>query len=268
MDYLLLLFGGLLAGTVGSLVGLGGGIIIVPLLLGLGTLSSFPNISPQVAVGTSMISVVFTGLSSVLFYFKNKQVDVKSGMIFYLTSGPGAIFGAWINKFIYTNQFSLYFGVFMILVSVLLMIKKKIIPLKHSKQSTIIRTVTAPNGETFSYGINLIWALSISFVVGVISGLFGIGGGSLLVPSMILLFSFPPQIAVATSMLVVFLSAILSSVTHITLGNVNWVYVLMLIPGALVGGKLGAIINNKLNDKVIISILRVILIIVGLRMIF
>ncbi|WP_226670641.1 sulfite exporter TauE/SafE family protein [Metabacillus litoralis] len=268
MDYLLLLFGGLLAGTVGSLVGLGGGIIIVPLLLGLGTISSLPNISPQVAVGTSMIAVVFTGLSSVLFYFKNKQVDVKSGMIFFVTSGPGAILGAWLNKLIYTNLFSLYFGIFMILVSLLLMIRKKIIPLEHSKQSTIIRTVTAPNGGTFSYGFNLTLALSISFVVGVISGLFGIGGGSLLVPSMILLFSFPSQIAVATSMLIVFLSAILSSITHITLGNVNWVYVLMLIPGAWFGGKLGAIINNKLNDKIIISLLRIILIVIGLRMIF
>ena len=116
--------------------------------------------------------------------------------------------------------------------------------------------------------INLTLALSISFVVGFISGLFGIGGGSLLVPSMILLFSFPPQIAIATSMLIVLLSAILSSITHITLGNINWMYAFMLIPGAWVGGRLGAIINNKLNDKIIVTILRIILIVVGIRMIF
>lgn len=78
----MLLFIGLIAGTVGSLVGLGGGIIIVPLLIGLHSLS------PQLAVGTSMVTVVFTGLSSTLTYMKHKRVDYKSGLILFIGSGP------------------------------------------------------------------------------------------------------------------------------------------------------------------------------------
>lgn len=74
----MLLFIGLIAGTVGSLVGLGGGIIIVPLLIGLHSLS------PQLAVGTSMVTVVFTGLSSTLTYMKHKRVDYKVDL-FYLS---------------------------------------------------------------------------------------------------------------------------------------------------------------------------------------
>ena len=76
----MLLFIGLIAGTVGDLVGLGGGIIIVPLLIGLHSLS------PQLAVGTSMVTVVFTGLSSTLTYMKHKRVDYKSGLILFIGS--------------------------------------------------------------------------------------------------------------------------------------------------------------------------------------
>ena len=74
-------------------VGLGGGIIIVPLLIGLHSLS------PQLAVGTSMVTVVFTGLSSTLTYMKHKRVDYKSGLILFIGSGPGGIIGSWANKF-------------------------------------------------------------------------------------------------------------------------------------------------------------------------
>lgn len=99
----MLLFIGLIAGTVGSLVGLGGGIIIVPLLIGLHSLS------PQLAVGTSMVTVVFTGLSSTLTYMKHKRVDYKSGLILFIGSGPGGIIGSWANKFLKQDTFSLYF---------------------------------------------------------------------------------------------------------------------------------------------------------------
>ncbi|MED3120922.1 sulfite exporter TauE/SafE family protein, partial [Bacillus thuringiensis] len=97
--------------------------------------------------------------------------------------------------------------------------------------------------------------------------LFGIGGGALLVPAMMLLFAFPAHIAVATSMFIVFLSAIVSSATHISLGNVSWIYALILIPGAWIGGKIGAYINTKLSGNAVINLLRITLIILGTRLI-
>ncbi|GAA3327694.1 hypothetical protein GCM10020331_068660 [Ectobacillus funiculus] len=83
MEYIILLIVGFIAGTIGSLVGLGGGIVIVPLLTGLGALLHLPNVSPQLAVGTSIVTVVFTGLSSTLSYMKHKRVDYKSGLLFF-----------------------------------------------------------------------------------------------------------------------------------------------------------------------------------------
>ena len=257
----MLLFIGLIAGTVGSLVGLGGGIIIVPLLIGLHSLS------PQLAVGTSMVTVVFTGLSSTLTYMKHKRVDYKSGLILFIGSGPGGIIGSWANKFLNQESFSLYFGIFLILVSILLMLRDKMKPISVSSSSVIKRSFITPEGETITYQFPPFLAIIISFGVGFISGLFGIGGGALLVPAMMLLFAFPAQIAVATSMFIVLLSSIVNSATHIYLGNVSWLYALVLIPGAWIGGKLGAYINTKLSGNAIINLLRITLIILGTRLI-
>jgi uncharacterized membrane protein YfcA len=108
----------------------------------------------------------------------------------------------------------------------------------------------------------------ISFIVGFFSGIFGVGGGSLMVPTMILVFFFPPHVAVATSMFMILPTSILSSITHVTLGNVNWLYALALIPGAWIGAKVGVYLNQKLRSKTIVLLLRTILIIVGIRIIY
>lgn len=116
-DVLLLVIVGFLAGTVGSLVGLGGGVIIVPSLLFLGAIHWLPHVTPQVAVGTSLVVIIFNGLSSTLSYMKEKMVDYRSGLLFFIGSGPGAIIGAWMNNKLSLEHFSLYFGLFLIAVS-------------------------------------------------------------------------------------------------------------------------------------------------------
>ena len=268
MEWVLLTVIGLVAGTLGSLMGLGGGIIIVPAMMILSSyLAILAGITPQVAVGTSLLIMIFTGLSSTLAYLKQKTVDLKSGWLFFAGSGPGALFGVYFNNSIDAKSFLIYFGIFIIFVSFVLMIRKYLKPLKLTKRG-IKRDYINERGETIEYGYHPALALPIAFVVGMCSGLFGIGGGSLMVPAMILLFGFPPHRAVATSMFMIFLSAILSSVSHIALGNVNWLYALALVPGAWFGGQLGASINQKLKSDTVVNILRIFLVVIGFRLIY
>ncbi|MDQ0484329.1 putative membrane protein YfcA [Alkalihalobacillus hemicentroti] len=263
----LLVLIGLAAGTIGSLVGLGGGIIIVPVLLIIDQYTNWlPPLSPQLIVGSSIVVLVAIGLSSTLAYMKKKSVDYKSGALFFLGSGPGAILGAWLNKFIEVDYFSIYFGLFMVLVSILLMIRNRLRPMKLNGQFT--RSFTNSDGKTVTYQFSAPAAVAVSLVVGVISGLFGIGGGSLMVPAMILLFGFPMTVAVATSMFMIFLSSITGTLTHLALGNVEGFLLIGLVPGAWVGAKLGAFINQKLSDQTVVVILRWMLIIVGIRLIW
>lgn len=268
MEWIVLFLIGLLGGTLGSLLGLGGGIIVVPALLFFSPhLEILNDIAPPVAVGTSLVVVIFTGLSSTLAYMKYKKVDYKSGFILFIGSGPGALFGAWVNKSLNNEAFFVYFGLFMIACAILLFFNDRLKPKKKNISNGIVRMYKDAHGVEHVYGFHPVIGILIAFSVGFLSGLFGIGGGSLMVPAMIMLFLFPPHIAVATSMFIIFLSAIVGSITHMSLGNVNWVYLLLLIPGAWIGGKWGAALNQRLKSKQIVMLLRIILIIVGIRLI-
>ncbi|MCM3567574.1 sulfite exporter TauE/SafE family protein [Neobacillus mesonae] len=268
MEWIILLLVGIAASSLGSLIGMGGGIIVVPALLYLSTLTAFSHLTPQVVVGTSLFTMIFTGLSSTLAYLKLKTVDYKSGLIFLIGSGPGSILGAWVTEKLDLHSFNIYFGIFILFVSIVMVIKEKLKPLPYKKEKGIVRSFTDNSGETFEYGFNPILAVVISFIVGFLSGIFGIGGGSLMVPTMILLFFFPPHVATATSMFMILPTSILSSITHIALGNVNWLYALALVPGAWIGAKVGVYLNSRLKSKTIVLIIRIILIVVAVRLIY
>jgi uncharacterized protein len=268
MEWIILVLIGIGASSLGSLIGLGGGIIVVPALLYLGTLSGFEHMSPQVAAGTSLFTMIFTGMSSTLAYMKHKTVDYKSGLIFLIGSGPGSILGAWVTEKLNLHSFNIFFGLFILLVSIVLMLKEKLKPIPYRKDKGIIRTFTDNSGKSFEYGFSPLMGIVISAIVGFLSGILGVGGGSLMVPTMILVFFFPPHVAVATSMFMILPTSILSSITHVILGNVNWMYALALVPGAWIGAKIGVYLNTKINSKTIVIILRAILVIVAIRLIY
>ncbi|MBM7651947.1 sulfite exporter TauE/SafE family protein [Neobacillus cucumis] len=268
MEWIILILIGIAASSLGSLIGMGGGIVVVPALLYLATLPTFSHLTPQVVVGTSLFTMIFTGLSSTLAYMKHKTVDYKSGFIFLIGSGPGSIVGAWVTEKLDLHSFNIYFGVFILFISAVLVVKDKLKPIPFRKDKGIIRTYTDNSGTTFEYGYNPILGILIAFIVGFLSGIFGIGGGSLMVPTMILLFFFPPHVATATSMFMILPTSILSSITHISLGNVNWLYALALIPGAWIGARVGVYLNTRFKSKTIVLLIRTILIVVGVRLIY
>ncbi|MFF2755477.1 sulfite exporter TauE/SafE family protein [Psychrobacillus sp. NPDC058041] len=265
MEWLLLAVAGLFSGVVGALVGLGGGVILVPAVLFFGTtLGLIPNITPQSVVGLSVVMMIFTGLSSTLSYMKTKTVDFKSGFIFFIGSIPGTILGAWVNKGLDLPSFNLYFGILLIILSTLLLVRNRLKPVKWFVENGKKRTFT-DDKDTYVYGFPIWFALLLTFAVGFASGLFGIGGGSIIVPAMILLFLFPPHVAVGTSMFMVFLSSIINSITHVSLGNVPWLYTIPVIPAAYIGAKLGANLNKKLNSETLVVALRIVLLLLGVR---
>jgi len=266
MEFILLAVIGLVAGIIGALVGLGGGVILVPATLFVGfNLGLIDGITPQTVVGLSVIMMIFTGLASTLSYMKTKTIDFRSSFIFFLGSVPGTLLGAFVNKGLDLPSFNLYFGILLIILSIILLVRKHLKPVgwfvKHGKK----RTFTDNMNETYVYGFPIWFALMLTFGVGFASGLFGIGGGSIIVPAMILLFLFPPHVAVGTSMFMVFLSAIVNSVTHISLGNVPWLYTIPVVPAAFIGAKIGARLNRKMKSETLVVALRIILLLLGVK---
>lgn len=266
-DWILFVLIGLFAGTFGSLAGLGGGVITVPSLLLIAALfPEYRHLTPQVVVGTSLIMIVLTALSSTLTYTRQRRVDYRSGLLFFAASGPGAIAGAYLNRFFEPESFYVAFGIFMIITSIVLTVggNGKGRPVNWR----VTREFTDPDGTVHRYGYNRPTALAVAFIVGLVSSLFGIGGGALMVPVMVFLFRFPPHVATATSMFMIFLSSIIGSLGHVIQGNVDWEAALFIAPGAWFGGRLGARISNRLTTRGLLIALRLALLLVAVRMIW
>lgn len=266
MVFLICILVGIVTAFVGSLVGLGGGVILIPILILLFQfVPGFEWATPQAIVGISLISMIFTSLASTLTFLKKGRVDYKTGLLFLSGSIPGSVFGSWLNQYIETDVFLLYFGILIIAISMLFFLKQK--PQKKTAFNGKNQRTFHVDGELYSYSVSTWFAFILSLIVGTLSGLFGIGGGSIMVPAMILLFGFPVHIATATSMFMIFFVSIIGSTTHIALGHIVWEYALFFIPGAWIGGKLGAKVSQLLKGKTLEWILRITLVLIGLRMI-
>ncbi|MFB4169326.1 sulfite exporter TauE/SafE family protein [Virgibacillus sp. JSM 102003] len=254
MVYIICVLIAVVSAFIGSLIGLGGGIILIPsLLIMYQNFDSFAWATPQMIVGISLIAMVFTAFSSTISYYNEGRVDYRLGLLLLTGSIPGGIFGSWLNQFVDSEKFTLYFGLLMITLSLSFLIKRK--------------QPEAKSGDADQYNVSIWPAFIISSMVGILSGMFGIGGGSIMVPAMILLFGLPIHIATATSMFMILFISIISASTHIALGHVAWEYVFFFIPGAWIGGTIGAKINQKVKGNILEWFLRIILIVIGIRLI-
>ncbi|MRG85162.1 sulfite exporter TauE/SafE family protein [Salinibacillus xinjiangensis] len=270
MVYIIFILIGFLSAFVGSIAGLGGGVIFVPSILLLAQFfpEFFDWVSPQALVGMSLLVMIFTGLSSTYTYLKYKRVDLKSGSIFLLASVPGSLFGVWLNRYVEGDSFQLYFGLLMLFITVMFFLRKKEATKPLIQTQRGVKRTFEIKDKTFTYSYPITLALLIAFVVGLCSGLFGIGGGSLMVPTMILLFGFPPQIAAPTSMFMIFISSSVSSIAHISLGHIIWEYVIFFIPGSWIGGIVGAKVSQRMKGNTIEWILRILIVLIGIRLIW
>lgn len=257
---------GLIAGIVGSLIGLGGGVIIVPALLYLSPYVLERGLTTAEAVGTSLVVLIFTALSSSLTFIRQKRVDYRSGLLFFVASGPGAIFGATLTGRLPPGPFYIAFGLFMLLTSMLIVFRERFKPI--GKKWKYERTYTDPSGQVHHFGYSLLPALLLGAAVGIVSGMFGIGGGSLFVPMLIALFRYPPHVATATSMFVILLSSVPGAAVKIALGEVYGLGIAGLAPGALLGGWLGAKIAGKLSSPALMRVLLFAFLLLALRMIW
>jgi uncharacterized membrane protein YfcA len=260
---------GFLSAFVGSLVGLGGGIVFVPAMLFLfDNVGSFAWANPQAIVGISLITMVFTGLSSTLGYLKLKRVDMRTGLIFLIGSLPGSVFGSWLNTLLNTDAFSLYFGILMIIIFVMLFIdREKLVKNKQIELTDRTREFEIA-GTLYQYNVPYLPAFILSFAVGTLSGLFGIGGGTISVPAMILFFGIPIQVAIGTSMFMIFFISLISTSTHIFLGHIVWKYVIFFIVGSYIGGTVGAKTSKLFKGKTLEWILKIVILIAAVRLIF
>ena len=268
MEFIILILIGLAASALGALVGIGGGVIIVPLLIFFGiNMGILDRITPQSAVGTSSIILIVIGLSAMISYGRSNQVDWKNGRLFLLGIMPGAFIGSYASRFFTIDSFNLYFGIFLIFLSTLLIIRDRIKPISIFQDERYMEPHVDNMGEVHHYGFPTYIAIISTFVVGFFTGLFGIGGGALMTPLMLRVFRMPATIAIGTSMMMVFFSGSAAAVGHMLQGNVDFWYALFIVPAAFIGAKLGVMANHRFNSDSLVVVLRTVLLLLGVYMI-
>lgn len=272
MDNVLLLIAiGFVVGTMGTLIGAGGGFILVPILI-----FTHPNLQPAVITAISMAIVACNAVSGSVAYALNRRIDYRAGIQFALFTIPGSILGVKVLRYISPLIFTIIFGALMVLLAVYLFFKKQ--ATKESNQPAVAKkgytthTVTDKQGFSFTYSYNQYIGWFISVLVGFISPILGIGGGIIHVPALVNWLRFPVHIATATSHFILAIMAIASVVTHITDGNYNDPHVLKLVLylgiGVIAGAQLGALLSHKIKGQAIIKALAVCLAVVGIRVLF
>lgn len=268
MDHLwLLVFLGVLVGALGTLIGVGGGFIMVPVLLLMQ-----PSAKADEITAISLFVVFLNSLSGSVAYVRMKRVDIRTALYFGAATIPGAILGALSTRGVDRKQFDFIFGALLMIGAIYLLWKPETESGSNGSPTSrhTKREFTDATGTTHSYFFSMPLGIAISSVVGFISSFLGIGGGIIHVPALNRLLNFPIHIATATSQFILGIMALAGTITHIVDGNLNGRYpiVFALGAGAIVGAQLGARISAMLDGKVIVRILAVTLGLTSLRIIW
>lgn len=271
-SYLLLILLGVGIGTIGTLIGAGGGFILVPVLILL-----YPTMKPESLTAVSLAIVMVNAWVGTWAYYRKRRIDFKAGIIFAISTIPGSILGVFLTTVIPRGQFDILFGIVLTVLALFLFIgggkkEKKDKTLRAIQPNFTFQQITDKNGVHYEYAYKIKTGIILSLLIGFFSPLFGIGGGIIHVPAMTELLHFPVHIATATSQFVLGIMAMVSVIVHYFQGsydnseNLTLIFTLGLgvIPGAL----LGARISNVVKGKIIIRILSISLGIIGLRIIY
>jgi uncharacterized membrane protein YfcA len=266
-DYFWLIGLGLGVGLYGTLIGAGGGFVLMPILLML-----YPKVKPEQLTAISLAVVFFNALSGSESYALMKRIDYKSGLMFAAATIPGAIIGALNTAWVPRHLFNGIFGVILLSGAIFLFMRPHLQRQKREAQEAYHhfeahRHLVAVGGETYDYEFNPLVGIGLSFFVGYASSFLGIGGGIIHVPALIYLLDFPVHVATATSHFILAIMSLTGTLVHIWRGDLGMGVneTLALSMGVLLGAPLGAQLSNRIQGPWIVRSLAVALGLAGIR---
>lgn len=255
---------GLAVGTLGTLIGAGGGFLLLPVLIFL-----YPHDSPAVLTATSLSVVFFNAGSGTFAYLRMKRVDIKAGLIFAAAGLPGSILGVFVTEHLNRHQFDLLLGGLLALAGLRILLAPGG-PAHHESHHTEgTRRLVDGDGTTYVYSPRIWPGAAASVFVGFISSMLGIGGGIIHVPLMVFALGFPTHIATATSHFVLALLSFTAVMVHLGAGTLRLAAarIIPLAIGVLVGAQLGARLSSRVHGRWIMRSLGLALISVGVRLV-
>lgn len=235
---LIILIGSYLAGLLGSLTGLGGGVVIIPLL------TLLLKVDIHYAIGASLVSVIATSSGSAAAYVKEGITNMRLGMFLEIATTTGAMIGAIITIYIPTHYIAILFGVILI-ASALLSLRKKAEQFARENSPLAEKLKlhgSYPTAEgSVEYGIsNVGGGFFMMLFAGTISGLLGIGSGALKVIAMDTIMRIPFKVSTTTSNFMIGVTASASAVVYLQRGYISPGLSMPVVIGVLLGALTGS----------------------------
>jgi uncharacterized membrane protein YfcA len=235
---LIILVGSYFAGLLGSLTGLGGGVVIIPLL------TLLLKVDIHYAIGASLVSVIATSSGSAAAYVKEGITNMRLGMFLEIATTAGAMCGAILAAYIPTHYIAILFGVILIM-SALLSLRKKAENITVHKSYLAQRlklnsSYPTANGPV-EYGVSKVGGgFFMMLFAGIISGLLGIGSGALKVIAMDTIMRIPFKVSTTTSNFMIGVTASASAVVYLQRGYISPGLSMPVVIGVLFGAFTGS----------------------------
>jgi uncharacterized protein len=225
---------GVAASIFGTLAGLGGGFVIVPVLrIAFG-------VPPAIAAGTSLVMVLANTAAATYGYLRNRTIDLRLAIPFTIGAVPGSIAGVLVVQRSTPIGFDIAYGCVLIMNAILVIRRRSM-------------ASRAAHERTFAHDPRV--GVIAGFGVGFFSSLFGIGGGVVMIPLLLIGARMAPHVVTATSAFVITTTSPVGVITHVMGGDVDWRFAIPLVIGGIVGGSIGPAIAKRVSSPRLITLL-------------
>jgi uncharacterized membrane protein YfcA len=262
--YVLLIPLGLVIATYGTLIGAGGGILIVPALLLL-----YPHESANVIASISLAVIFLNAVSGTLAYGHMHRIDYHAGLLFAAFAVPAGFLGAYVTSVLSRRVFDLAFSVLILSLATFIFLRPT--P-KHqnyrARSRDTIHRLTDFKGNSFVYSFSSRRGVLLSFGIGLVSSMLGMGGGPFYVTMLVYALHFPLHVATATTQFMLMIIGLSWSAAHIIASGFEHGIsrTLFLGIGVLIGAQIGAQLSQRMAGSVIGRVMACGLLLIGIRL--
>lgn len=263
---LILLVGAYAAGLLGSMTGLGGGVVIIPLL------TLVFHVDFHYAIGAALIASISTSSGSASAYVKEGMTNIRLGMFLEIATTIGAVGGAFLALWMPTNAIAIIYGIVLIFTAVMQQRRitdhEGVVGSPLARKLKLFGTYPTKDGVKSYQLTNVVGGFSTMISAGVLSGLLGIGSGVLKVVAMDCFMKVPFKVSTTTSNFMIGVTAVTSAVVYLQRGYIEPGIAFPVIIGVIFGAFTGAKLLKRMNVKSLKRIFAVAILLVAINMIY
>ena len=257
--------GSLVAGFLGALTGLGGGVVLVPLL------TIFFKVDLHYAIGASLVSVIATSSGSAAAYVKEGFSNIRIGMFLEIATTLGALLGAFLTAHVPTRAIAIIFGL-MLMYSAYVSRKTRSRTDTNKPPDALATKLRMNSSFPDTNGMreynvyNVPAGFSIMFGAGTLSGLLGIGSGALKVVAMDQAMRIPFKVSTTTSNFMIGVTAAASAGIYLSRGYIDPTLAMPVMLGVLIGSLMGTRVLVKTKTKSLRLVFSLVIVLLGIQM--